>query len=94
MPSTRTVPTDIDRRVGRFRIARSMIDRAPGAMMEVLNGCIVVRCELLHYSDDFEYVALNAAFDPIERGQVMGEYHANVLQPKPNTYVIEWKQGY
>ncbi len=91
-PAARTVPADIDCRVGRFTISRDMLGRAPGAMMAVLEGCIIVRCELMHYRDEFDYVALHAAFEPVERGQMPHEYRANVLQPKPNTYVIEWKR--
>ena len=87
---------DIKRRLGKFYIRSALLDRAPGALVEALKGCIVIRCEHLYALEvveaRFEYVAYAEFFDPIKPGTIPPEYTCTIHQLGPNKYSAEWKR--
>ena len=66
----------IYRRIGVFTIRRDTLFADLDFVMKALEGCIIVRAELLHWSNSFEFMALNAAFDEIENGCAAPTYVA------------------
>jgi len=87
---------DITRRLGKFYIRSALLNRAPGAIMEALKGCIVIRCEHLYAMEEqearFEYAAYAAFFESIEPCTIPPEYICTIHQLGPNKYSAEWKR--
>lgn len=68
----------IRRRIGRFYVARPMIEAKPQAMIAIMAKCIVVECSCHYGRDEFEYWALSAEFDEIEPGEIQPDYTVTI----------------
>jgi len=73
--------TDIDelngydaRRYGRFRISRHLFETAFHHVELALSRCTVVKAEANFTEDCIDYLAIGAAFLPVERGMLCPEY--------------------
>ena len=86
--------SDFNRRLGRFYIRSALLDRAPGALVEALKGCIVIRCEHLYALERsearFEYMAYAEFFELVDPGTIPPEYTCTIHQLGPNKYRAEW----
>lgn len=69
---------DIDRRVGKFSISREEVFRNPDGVRAIMGRCIIVRCEMLYYSDGFAYMAMSPDFSVVKEGYWLPEYRVNV----------------
>lgn len=68
----------IRRRIGRFYVARPMIEANPQAMMAIMAKCIIVECSCRYRRDEFEYWALSPEFDEIEVGEIEHDYAVTI----------------
>lgn len=62
------------RRIGTFKVARSLVDETPEMVMKIMGRCVVVDCKLHYVSDCFEYWAISPDFDETQLGQIAPEY--------------------
>ena len=62
------------RRIGRFVLNRNFIEANKELAREIMGRCIVVRCEMVYYSDALEYIALSPDFDEIPEHSIAPEY--------------------
>jgi hypothetical protein len=79
------VQKDLIRRIGRIRIARSQIKENPEPLFAVFARCIVVRCELLHWRDEFEYEVLSPDLPPVNLENVAIPSCDAMISADPNT---------
>lgn len=63
-----------NRRMGCFKIARTLIDDCPEDALTALDGCIVLRAEMLAYDDSIEYYAIHPDFDVVPLGEAISVY--------------------
>jgi hypothetical protein len=61
-------------RVGKFRIARVVVDDQPEMVMAIMGRCVVVDCKLHFISNSLEYWALSPDFDEVPVGAMEPEY--------------------
>ena len=76
---------DLIRRIGRIRIARNHIKENPEPLFAVFARCIVVRCELLHWRDEFEYEVLSPDLPAINPERVEIPPYDAMISADPNT---------
>lgn len=69
-----------------FRISRFFIDQNWASLMAVFKHVVIVRCELFHAGDYFEYVAYSNHFDEIPAGFRIPLYDV-VARTKPDQSV-------
>lgn len=65
-----------NRRIGKFRISRDLIEDSPQAVRELMGRCIVIQAMYSFAIDDVEYIALCDDFDEIDEGDFPLEYIA------------------
>lgn len=65
-------------RIGQFKIPRAELERGADWLWQLFARVIVLRCELVAYSDSFEYTAAGPDFEKAEPG----------MWPKPYTPVL------
>ena len=70
------------RRMGCFKIAREIIDDRPEDALAALDGCIVLRAEMLAYDNTIEYFAIHPDFDVVPLGEAVSVYVAVVTGGK------------
>lgn len=63
-----------DRRLGQFAIDSALIVHDPAAVRTALEGCIIVRAELLYDVQAIHYVALHDEFYEVPPGQPAYRY--------------------
>lgn len=63
-----------ERRIGKFKIAKELIDEQPGTVAKALEGCIIVRAELFYVENNMEYFAYHPDFDPVHPAEVTPQY--------------------
>jgi hypothetical protein len=80
----------IVKRIGRFEIYGQMIERAPRAVLAVLNGCIVTRAEHMHHKDAIDYIAIAEHFEPIDRGAQVPWYDVTIQDLRGGKYHVTW----
>ena len=76
-------------RIGRFYISRELIARDPVTALRVLGHCIVVRCEMMFYRNNFEYMAFSPDFESVKEGSIAPEYEVFISD---FGHKIEFKQ--
>lgn len=64
----------LERRLGKFCVARPLIDEAPEMVMHVMARCVIVDCNLHYIGNRFEYWAISPDFDEIAAGEIPPEY--------------------
>lgn len=62
------------RRIGKFYIARPLVDESPEMIMAVMARCIIVECSLHFVRNRFEYWAISPDFDEVTYGEIEPEY--------------------
>ena len=65
---------NLERRVGRFNISRTLIRDHPELVFRIMGKCIIVSCQL-HWQDYLEYVALSPEFNEIREGEMAPLYN-------------------
>lgn len=81
---------DLQRRIGKFSIRRSFLYDHPEKVMLLMQRVIVVRCELLHLGDMFEYVAISPDFESVPEGQVPPEYDGFFSRKEDGSFSFRW----
>ncbi len=66
--------SSLRRRLGRFKIATAMLEDDSSAVLAIMEGCIVTRCEHRWDTDIFDYTAVNWQFREIAQGEMSPEY--------------------
>lgn len=63
-------------RAGRFALERTLVNDQPAAVLAFFSDwrMVVIRCELMYYSDCFDYTALSMEFDPVPIGGIAPWY--------------------
>lgn len=61
-------------RIGKFRIAKILVDDQSEMVMAIMGRCVVVDCKLHYMSNSFEYWALSPDFDEVPVGAMEPEY--------------------
>ena len=79
-----------DRRLGRFKIAKEVIDRYPLQATSVLSNIIIVRAEYMFEDDAIHYVGISSNFYPVKLGMTIPEYRCHFDHAK--NYVEEWER--
>jgi len=79
------VQKDLMRRIGRIRIARSQIKENPETMFAIFARCIVVRCEMLHWRDEFEYEVLSPDLPAVNPDNMAIPSYDAMFSADPNT---------
>lgn len=62
------------RRIGKFYVARPLVDESPEMVMAVMARCIVVECSLHYVQNRFQYWAISPDFDEVAPGEIEPEY--------------------
>jgi hypothetical protein len=60
--------------IGKFEIARDIIEEYPDAVKGLMVGLIVVRAEMIYYPDSISYTAIGDIFPEVEAGCIPPEY--------------------
>jgi hypothetical protein len=69
------------RRIGRFSVARELVESESDVVRQLMGMVIIVRCEL-HYVDDvFEYTALSPHFAEVPYGHFIPAYTVIISEP-------------
>lgn len=63
-----------ERRIGRFRIDRHLIDNRPEDVLRLLRDILIVRAELSYEYDAIEYVGISEQFASVPEGCITPEY--------------------
>ncbi len=71
-----------DRRIGKFRISRAIINDHPGDALAVLSECIVLRADVDWHSNSVEYVALSDKFEHVPSYLEPPFYEAQITAAK------------
>lgn len=69
-----TLPSDFHRRLGRFFIAKSVIEGDPARVLRSLRGVIPVKVEMSWVGNGLVCVGLSEHFEPVPEGQTAPEY--------------------
>lgn len=69
-----------DKRVGRFTIHLSMIDKHPEVVHAIMKGLIILRAEALGYANVIEYIAVGVPFDETTDSCRPPEYTPQIYQ--------------
>ncbi len=80
------------KRIGRFLVSLELIETAPGDVLRLLEGCIVVRAEVLFMPRSVEYCALCEAFDEIEPGPDIPLYKPVIRQRDGEDWTVSWQR--
>ena len=78
-----------DRRLGRFLIPTSLMERDPDIVRAVMGRCVILRAEHLYYGEQIDYVATSPDFDELEEGLMIPEYDVIIHDPSG---MIEFKK--
>lgn len=83
------------RRLGRFRIEWSILERYPDAAVGVLAGLIIWRVEMLYAWDAVEYLAEGQPFEPVMFGSEVPTYRPiftqHTAEDGSTTITWEWR---
>jgi len=74
---------ELDRRIGIFRIADSMIIRMPKLVMNITGQCIIIRAEHLKMFNSIEYTAMSEQFDILSLGREPQRYSIVTTSENP-----------
>ena len=81
-----------DRRLGKFKINRHIIDECPHQVLAIMKNMIIVRAEMHWAFDGIEYVGIHPAFAAVPHGQMMPEYYPAITTNGDATVrKVEWK---
>jgi len=69
-----TLPSDFHRRLGRFFIAKSVIEGDPARVLRSLRGVILIKVEMSWVSNGLVCVGLSEHFEPLSEGPSAPEY--------------------
>ena len=89
----KSLPADFSDRVGTFFVPGDLIDKEPLAVMQFLNGMVILRAESLYQKKGIEYVARCAQFDPIPPFETAPHYSATIETDHQNSIIkVTWKR--
>lgn len=88
-----TPPDDFNRRLGRFTIAASLLEEAPGAALRLLENAVVLRAERRFDMQAIEYAVRKLEFDPVPEGHLIPVYAATLVTGAEGELIeVRWEQ--
>ena len=71
------------KKVGVFKINLALLENSPEAVISILSGLIVLRCELMAVDDCLEYIAIGPQFETLKEGQLLLFYDCFMIEGQP-----------
>lgn len=84
---------DLGYRLGHFRIPSFLVQRDPDVVSRAFSGMIVVRCEHLFPTGEFDYIAIHPDFDVVGNGQLPAEYECTFFSHPGSPSTHEWRKS-
>ena len=76
-----------NRYIGKFTIPRKMINDRPSMVLDIMNGMIVLKADLMPDRDCFEYLAISSKhFRGVAYGEAAPEYELKWLDVGQNSF--------
>lgn len=79
------------RRIGKFNVARTMVEESPEMVMTVMARCVIVDCKLHYIGDRFEYWAISPDFDELSPAEIEPEYSV-LIEETDGQFKVSFKR--
>jgi len=73
-----------ENRIGKFELPRADFRRSLADIKNILNKCVVVRCESMFHKDCLEYIAYSEYFESVEENGPIPFYEWETCNIKVN----------
>ena len=74
-----TIHGDISKRIGKFKVNKTVFFQDYDLMKRVFNDAVVVEC-IHHWNDVMEYVCISPLFEEVEEGCIINDYEVVISE--------------